>query len=160
MKIRIHRRSRWILMRLKGYGTSSVSRRIYDLTPAKGLLLATRKRVSKFSECHLVLYLVLFELVLDVLLYLLCVFSCRINIVPPTQNCRFPYLYFRFPCLSWISSELLPLRNPIKLETDSFGGISTSICMCSGHTSASLILTPFHSHSSRSIFPISARFSP
>ena len=27
-------------------------------------------------------------------------------------------MYFRLPCLSWINSELLPFRNPIKPETD------------------------------------------
>lgn len=52
------------------------------------------------------------------------------------------------------SIELLPFRNPMKLETDSFGGISTSMWRWSGHTSASAIFTPFHSHSSLRIFPI------
>ena len=48
----------------------------------------------------------------------------------------------------------------MKLDTEILGGISTSIWMWSGHTSASIIRTPFHSHSCRSILPISALFSP
>ena len=54
---------------------------------------------------------------------------------------------------------LFPLRNPMKLDTLILGGISTSMWIWSGHTSASIIVTPFHPHNSHKIFPISARFS-
>ena len=52
-----------------------------------------------------------------------------------------------------------PFKYPIKLDTATFGGISSSICTWSGHTSASTIRTSFHSHSVRSISHIS-HFSP
>ena len=48
----------------------------------------------------------------------------------------------------------LPLRYPTKPETDIFGGISTSMWMWSGQTSASTIVTCLNSQSFRRIFPI------
>ena len=41
-----------------------------------------------------------------------------------------------------IISVDLPFKYPTKLDTEILGGISTSICIWSGHTSASIILTP------------------
>ena len=55
---------------------------------------------------------------------------------------------------------LLPFKYPMKLDTEYLGGISTSIWMWSGYTSASIIFTFFHSHSFLSISPISFRFCP
>ena len=46
----------------------------------------------------------------------------------------------------------------MKLDTESFGGIATSMCMWSGQTSASIISTPFHSHSFLKILPTISRF--
>ena len=57
-------------------------------------------------------------------------------------------------------SEDLPLRYPTKPETDIFGGISTSICTWSGHTSASIMVTCLNSQSFLRIFPISSLFCP
>lgn len=50
---------------------------------------------------------------------------------------------------------LFPFKNPIIPDTLYFGGISISICTWSGHTSASIIVIPFHLHNSLNIFPIS-----
>lgn len=50
---------------------------------------------------------------------------------------------------------LFPFKNPIIHDTLYFGGISISICTWSGHTSASIIVIPFHLHNSLNIFPIS-----
>ena len=54
----------------------------------------------------------------------------------------------------------LPLRYPTKPETDIFGGISTSMWMWSGHTSASTIFTCLNSQSFLKIFPISSLLFP
>ena len=71
--------------------------------------------------------------------------------MPLHQKLGFPYLYFRFPCLSCIRVLLFPFRNPINPDTLSFGGISTSMWIWLGHPSASMVFTPFHLHHSRSI---------
>ena len=76
------------------------------------------------------------------------------------QNCRFPYLYFRFACRSNIISELFPLRYPINCDTLYLGGILTSIWIWSGQVSASIISTPLYSHSFLRMLPISARICP
>ena len=47
----------------------------------------------------------------------------------------------------------------MKPETLILGGMLTSICMWSGHTSPSMISTPFHWHNWRNISRISMRFS-
>ena len=59
----------------------------------------------------------------------------------------FPYLYFKFTCLSNIINVLFPFRYPTKLDTLILGGNSASICTWSGQFSASIIFTPFHLHS-------------
>ncbi len=69
-------------MRLKGSITSGASRRLYGLPLARGLLLATSKRVFVFSQRHLVRYLILFQLILDVLCYALRTLPGCVNIVP------------------------------------------------------------------------------
>ena len=48
----------------------------------------------------------------------------------------------------------------MKLDTEYFGGISTNMWISSGHTSASIMFTFFHSHSFLRISPISFRFCP
>ena len=48
----------------------------------------------------------------------------------------------------------------MKLDTATFGGISMSIWIWSGHISASMIFIFFQLRSVRSISPISLRFSP
>lgn len=100
------------------------------------------------------------QLILYVFRYLFCILSYCIYIVPLHQKLGFPYLNFRFPCLSCIRVLLFPFRNPINPDTLSFGGISTSMWIWSGPPSASMIFTPFHLHRSRSIFPISPLCSP
>lgn len=64
-----------------------------------------------------------------------------------------------FPYFWNISNALFPLRYPMNPETLILGGILTSICMWSGHTSPSIISTPFHWQSWRSISRISRLFS-
>ena len=64
-----------------------------------------------------------------------------------------------FPHFWYMMTLLFPFKNPIKPDTLIFGGISTSMCTWSGHISASIIFTPFHSHNCLSIFPIASRFS-
>lgn len=110
------------------------------------LLLTTRKQVHHLSERHLVAYLVFFQLVLYVLCYSLCILSNCIHIV---ASSLFPYLNFRFPCLSWNITLLFPFRYPMKLHMLIFGGISTNMCTWSGQISAI---------DSLSIFPISTRY--
>lgn len=51
------------------------------------------------------------------------------------------------------------LDTPINPETLILGGIDKSKCMWSGHTSPSIISTPFHLHSVRSISLISCLLS-
>ena len=46
-------------------------------------------------------------------------------------------MYFSSGNLSYSIRLLFPFRNPTKLETEYFGGISKSICTWSGHTSVS-----------------------
>ena len=55
---------------------------------------------------------------------------------------------------------LFPFKNPIKLDTDIFGDISNSMCIWSGHTSASIIFTYFQLHNSLNIAPISNLLLP
>ena len=62
------------------------------------------------------------------------------------------------PGISRISSDC-SFKYPMELGTDTFGGISNSICTRSTQTSASTILTFFHLHSVHKISPISSRFS-
>lgn len=64
-------------------------------------------------------------------------------------------MYFKFACRSKIINVLLPLRYPINCAILMCGGILTSICIWSGHASASIICTSFCSHNFRSICPIS-----
>ena len=79
---------------------------------------------------------------------------------PLLQNSLLRYLYFHSPNCSYSIVLLLPFWYPMKLETDSFGGISYSIWTWSGHASASTIFTPFHSRNCRNTFPTASRFSP
>ena len=64
-----------------------------------------------------------------------------------------------FPYFWNISNALFPLRYPMNPETLILGGILTKICIWSGHTSPSIISTPFHWHNCRNISRISNRFS-
>lgn len=73
---------RGLHMRAKPFVTSHSSRRWYGLSLAKGLVLATRKRVDIFLDCHLFPNLVFFQLVLDILCYLFRIFPCCVHIVP------------------------------------------------------------------------------
>ena len=74
---------------------------------------------------------------------------------PRHQKLLEPYLYFKFACRSKIINVLLPLRYPRNCAILMCGGILTSICIWSGHASASIICTFFCSHNFRSICPIS-----
>ena len=74
---------------------------------------------------------------------------------PLHQNDLVPYLYFRFACLSNIINVLLPLRYPINCDILMCGGILTKRCIWSGQASASIISTPFCTHSFLIISPIS-----
>ena len=58
-------------------------------------------------------------------------------------------------CRSKIISVLFPLRYPINCATLIYGGIDTKRCMWSLQASASMISTPFCSHSLRVISPMS-----
>ena len=53
----------------------------------------------------------------------------RTYVAPRHQNLRFPYLYFKFACLSNIINELFPFKYPMNDETLILGGILTSICI-------------------------------
>ena len=75
--------------------------------------LATRKRVHELLKAQLIGNLVLLQLIFNVLLDFLFVLSYRIHEVSPGPECRLPYLYFRFACLSKIMRLLFPLRYPM-----------------------------------------------
>lgn len=127
---------------------------------ALGYLL-TRKRVKVFLDRYLIRYFVLCKLISDILRNYFLVPPYCIHIVEPLhQNCRFPYLYFRFACRSNIISELFPLRYPINCDTLYLGGMLTSIWIWSGQVSASIISTPLYSHSFLRMLPISVRICP
>ena len=72
---------------------------------------------------------------------------------------RFRYANFIFPHFWKINSVLFPFRYPINPETLILGRILTNICMWSGHTSPSIISTPFHWHNCLNISLIAWRFS-
>lgn len=79
---------------------------------------------------------------------------------PLAQKCLFPYLYFKFACLSKIIRLLFPFKYPITHVILYFGGKLISICMWSGHASASIISIPFCSYNCLSICPISLLICP
>ena len=130
--------------------------RFCGLAPARGLLLATRKRVRVFFQSVGPEVRFLWADSEYTPLSFSCSFLLCLCSNPGTRNSGSHILYFRFPCLSWIWILLFPLSNPINPSTLSFGGISTSIWICFGHTSASTMWIPFQSHNSRRIFPFSA----
>ena len=73
------------------------------------------------------------------LIYFLIVLSFNPTVLtqyPSAQNFLFPYLYFKFECITNIINELFPFRYHIKLGTLYFGGIDSSKCI-------SIISTPF-----------------
>ena len=70
------------------------------------------------------------------------------------QNFLFPYLYFKFECLSNIISKLFPFKYPMKYDTLYFGGVDTKICTWSTIKCPSIISTPLYLHNFVSIFPI------
>ncbi len=61
----------------------------------------TRKRVYILFECHLVVLQILFYLILNVLLYLFCIFSYRIHIISSAPEMPVPILIFQV-CVSLI----------------------------------------------------------
>ena len=67
-------------------------------------------------------------------------------------------MFFILAYFSKIIKLLFPLRYPIFCDTLFFGGMDTSICMCSLQASASIISTCFYSHNFLSMIPISAFF--
>ena len=147
-------------------GTESLPSHHYYRQPLKAavffclLSLATRKRVHILLQGNLVICQIFFQLVLDILLDHLRILSYRVRKIPLHQKFRLPYLYFKFACLSNIIKLLFPLRYPINCAILIYGGILTSICIWSGHASASMLSAPFCSHSFRSISPISFRSAP
>ena len=92
------------------------------------LLLATRKRVlSEVSHRQLLSCFVFIQLMFDVLLYLLCIFSCCVHIVPSTPKLSISILVSQFWKLFVYHQTAFPLRNPMKLDIETLGGISTSM---------------------------------
>ena len=79
----------------------------------------------------------------------------------PGTNILDSDIYISAPGTFRRSSDcFFPFKYPMKLDTAILGGISTSICSWSGHTSASTILIFFQLHRVLNISPISRRFSP
>ena len=79
--------------------------------------------------------------------FIYCVITCswwqyQHNILY-TKILVFLYAYFILPYFWKIIRELFPFKYPIKLKTDSFGGIDRSRWIWSGHTSPSIMSTPF-----------------
>lgn len=120
----------------------------------------TRKRVYILLHIHFVCHYIFCYLVFYILLYFLCVFPTVSTKYPLHQKCLFPYLYFKFACLSNIISELFPLRYPTICDTLYLGGIFTSICTWSMQHSASIISISFLSQSILNILPISRLKAP
>ncbi len=115
------------------------------------------KWIYQFCDCYLFRYFIFLQLVRYIFFYLFCIFTYCIYIISSTPKLSISIFIFHI-CIFWyINKLLLPFRNPTKLATLSLGGISKSICIWSTHTSASIILTPFHSHNCRRIAPISLR---
>ena len=85
------------------------------------------------------------------------IFAVIVFVIIGTSNERFTGVYAYYVNGVRVSAGAANLGTNIFLSI--FGGILISICMWSGHTSASCISTPFHSHSCRSIFPIAILFS-
>ena len=71
------------------------------------------------------------------------------------QNFLFPYLYFKFECISNIINELFPFKYPIILETLYFGGIDKSKCIWSGIMCPSIISIHLYLHNLCIMFTIS-----
>ena len=86
-------------------------------------------------------------------------FLLYLDNIPYTKN-----VYFHICTSCWHISQkssnyFFPLRYPIICDTLYLGGILTSICTWFGHSSASIISTPFWSHNFLRIFPMSTLIS-
>ena len=126
----------------------------------KSLLLATLERVFVLSESQLILKFVFFKLVLDILCDLFGIFTYCVYLVTSAPKRSVAVLVFQICMPLMYEQTAFSFENPMKRDALILGGISTSMWIWSGHTSASIIVTPFHPHNSLRIFPISARFSP
>ena len=117
----------------------------------KGIYLDTPSRQKLTGRMPIVSVPILAEGIFhtDIVPYRPCILAYRIYMISPHQKCRFPYLYFRFACLSKIIRPLLLFRYPMKLATLKCGSISPII---SWQHFASMILTPFRSLNPLSIF--------
>ena len=94
-----------------------------------------------------------------VLLYILRRFDHLIllyshNTLLPKKG-LFPYLYFKFACLSKIINANFPFKYPMNDDTLNFGGIITNICTWSLIKCPSIISTPLYRQSVLNISPIS-----
>ena len=79
---------------------------------------------------------------------------------PFAQKLLFPYLYFKFACLSNIINDDFPFKYPMKFDIAIFGGILTNIWIWSLIACTSMISTPLYSHSCLMILPISLLIFP
>ena len=76
----------------------------YGLSAARGLLLATLKRVYKFFHCNLILDLIFVQLVLDILRYCFCVLSGRVYIIASAPKLSIPIFVLQI-CMSFIDNQ-------------------------------------------------------
>ena len=119
------------------------------------LSLATRKRVPILFYTHLVSHHIFFQLMFGVFSNYLFISNDHINVVSSCPEISRVVFVFKFACRPKIIKLLFPLRYPINCAILICGGILTSICMWSGHASASMMSTSFCSHSFLRICPIS-----
>ena len=77
----------------------------------------SRKRVYIFLQTYLIACYILLQLISYILLFCFLFLPTVSTYFPLHQNCLFPYLYFKFACLSNIIKLLFPLRYPIICDT-------------------------------------------
>ncbi len=82
-------------MRLKGFFTCRALRRL--AVRHLRLLLATRERVVLSSDCHLIIYLIFFQLVLYVFFYSFCILSYCVYIISSAPKCPVPVFILQVP---------------------------------------------------------------
>ncbi len=117
------------------------------------LILFACKRIFKL-QFQLLCYLIFFQLILDIFRGFLCVLPNCVHIISPTPELPASVLelHIRKSLVYYLAA--FSFKKPANPDTLIFGGISTSMCTCPIHTSASMIFTPFQLHKSLNIPPI------
>lgn len=86
--INIHRLSRWFFRCGHSPALKAARQRAFMVCPLH-LFSFSRKRIFKF-QFQLLGYLILFQLILNIFLNLLCILSCRVHVVASTPKTSVP----------------------------------------------------------------------